>query len=137
MEVLVIGLGWFAGLLITSFTIIPVLIIFRFGIPTARDFTKNGLLKRGNGAIVRYFGSAVLLSIIYIGAFLVAQNWSMFHSGFLLGTAWSAFFGLGRTGINQSNMTDFLKNNARYLTKTGKEFGKANTRVAGDTQGHG
>lgn len=46
-----LGVFWFVGMLITSFTLIPVLIILVFGMPTTQRLEKLKVLKKNNGIV--------------------------------------------------------------------------------------
>ena len=110
-------MGWLIGLAITSFTLVPIMIIFFFGIPTTRRLTKDGTLQVGNPIIKNYFISVLILGLIFAGAWWVISNF--FPSllvGFWIGAVISVFLGLGKSGANDNNLSDYLETNKKYIS---------------------
>ena len=117
METLWLFIFFFVGLMVASFTIIPVLIILFFGIPLTTKLEKKGLLKKGNGIKRGYMLNIIAFPIVYYGIY-----WTISHFfpvgtvGFLVGTASSLFFGLGQLGTNKNNVSDYFEVNKRHFT---------------------
>ncbi len=110
-------MGWFIGIAITSFTLVPIMIIFFFGIPTTRRLTKDGTLQAGNPIIKNYFISVLILGLVFTGAWWVIGNF--FPSllvGFWIGAVISVFLGLGKSGTNENNLSDYLETNKNYIS---------------------
>lgn len=107
---------WIIGLGITSFTIIPIFIIFFFGIPTTKKLEKINMLKENNGIIKRYFFSILILFIIFLTSIMI--TFLFFKTGFggFLGGAIISLFGLGKIGKNKNNIDDYIKVNERFFT---------------------
>lgn len=112
MEFIFLFIGWLAGVFIGSFTLVQILIIINFGIPITRKFTKEGQLKDENHIIRNYIISTFILGCIFLGAWLVISNF--FPSllvGFWIGAAFSVFLGLGKSGKNSNNISDYIETN--------------------------
>src|SRR5690606_22078069 len=107
---------WLVGLGVTSFTLIPILIIFVFGIPTTRRLEHMKLLKENNGIIKGYLITISLLSSVFFVASLV--TFMLFQRGvvgFLIGIGMTFLFGLGQIGKNQNNVRDYVEVNKRHF----------------------
>lgn len=103
---------WIVGLVVASFTIIPIFIILAFGIPTTKRLEEKGLLIKGNNIINNYKRSMVLLTLVLIGAYFLI-NWFN-PSGtipFFIGVGSSLVFGIGQIGKNKNNVGDYLETN--------------------------
>ncbi len=104
------------GIFITSFTVIPILIIIFFGIPYTLKLERLGMLKNDNGIIRGYIISTLLLSTIFIGVTYLVYRFA--NSGFI-GYAISVIFvvilGIGKVGNNRNNLSDYTETNKRYL----------------------
>lgn len=100
------------GLGVTSFTLIPILIIVRFGIPNTKYLERLKSLPKDNHIIRGYLFSTILLGGIYFllfgGTVILSQ---MLHSGYILGTVGALLLGLGKTGNNPQNASDYLERN--------------------------
>jgi hypothetical protein len=110
------------GLMVASFTLIPVLIILFFGIPLTNKLEKKGLLKKGNGITRGYMFNIIAFPIIYYIIYWVISHF--FHVGtvgFLIGTASPLFFGLGQLGANKNNVSDYFEVNKRHFTAEPEE----------------
>ena len=105
------------GLLVASFTIIPVLIILFFGIPLTNKLEKKGLLKHKNGIKKGYTFNVIIFPLVYLGILWVINNYFPAGTmGFLIGTGSSLFFGLGQVGANKNNIADYFQVNQRHFT---------------------
>ena len=107
------------GLMVTSFTLLPVLIIFNFGIPFTNKLEEKKVLNKNNGITRRYLISALILSVIFITMLFVTYNY--FPAGLwglIIGGGMAIMFGLGKIGENESNVADYFKNNEQHLNKT-------------------
>jgi len=103
---------WIVGLVVASFTIIPIFIILAFGIPTTKKLEEKGLLIKDNKIISNYKRSMALLTLVLIGAYLLI-NWFN-PSGtipFFFGVGLSLVFGTGQIGKNKNNIGDYLETN--------------------------
>lgn len=81
MAVVLFAVFWFVGLIVTSFTLIPILIIFVFGIPTTKRLEKLKVLKPNNGIIKRYFVTITILVLIFLAMFIITNK--IFPSGLI------------------------------------------------------
>jgi hypothetical protein len=101
MEFLWFFVFYFVGLMVSSFTLIPVLIILFFGIPLTNKLEKKGLLKKDNGIKRGYTFNIIAFPVVYYGIY-----WAISHFfpvgtvGFFIGTATPLLFGLGQLGAN-------------------------------------
>jgi hypothetical protein len=114
----ILGFGfWFLGLLIASFTLIPILIILAFGIPTTRRLERLGVLKKGNGIVKGYMVTMVILPIIFIAVVWLTLTFVPNGIiGFAIGTGMTFLFGLGKIGRNLNNVRDYIETNQRHFT---------------------
>jgi hypothetical protein len=112
MVFIIFTIGAMVGLGITSFTLIPILIIIRFGIPNTKFLEKHKSLPKNNHIIRGYLISVMLLGGIYSLLFWGTEALSqMLHSGYLLGTIGTLILGFGKTGNNPQNASDYLETN--------------------------
>ena len=126
MYFLLLFVGYLVGLAAFSFIAIQILIVFRVGIPLTRSFTAKGLLVTPNPILKQYCISIViLLSIFTLAIWLVHKfGGEAFVIGFYLGSTFSFFKGIGQTGLNETNVKEFISNNARYLLNQGNDTTK-------------
>jgi hypothetical protein len=119
----VMGFVFFlVGLAITSFTLIPVLIILFFGIPLTNKLEKKGLLKKSNGIKRGYMFNIIVFPIIYIVIFWAISRFFPYGTvGFLAGTILALFFGIGQLGTNKNNVSDYFEVNKRHFTAEPEE----------------
>lgn len=99
-------------MLVTSFTLIPVLIILAFGIPTTQRLEKLKVLKENNGIIKKYFISLLILSTVFLAMIFITN--SVFPNGLigiLFGGGMACLFGLGQIGRNEKNIQDYIETN--------------------------
>lgn len=116
MSYLIFFISWFAGLFIFSFTIIPILIILIFGIPTSNRLEKLKVLKPNNGIAKRYVVSSLVLGTMFFALIWLIN--SVFPSsmiGFLFGGGIVLLFGIGKLGINEKNIEDYIESNKKYF----------------------
>lgn len=118
MEFIIFAVIFFVGTIIASFTIIPLLIILRFGIPFTKRLEKKKILIENNGIIRKYLVSflilsTIILTTILITYFLFPQN----LVALVMGCGLSFLFGLGKTGENENNVTDYFTTNKNKLNE--------------------
>jgi len=107
---------WFIGLIIFSFTAIPVLIIFVFGIPYTLRLREKGALIKNDKIIRNYLISVTILSIVFIiVTFCIYKFFGNGMIGYFIGCLFSFFGGIGKLGGNPSNISDYLETNKRYF----------------------
>jgi hypothetical protein len=92
MEFVWLLIFFFVGLMVASFTIIPVLIILFFGIPLTNKLEKRGLLHK-NGIKKGYMLNLIIFPLIY----------------------------LGQVGTNKNNVSDYFETNKRHFTASQEE----------------
>jgi len=116
MEYIYLLAGWFMGLIIGSFCLIPVAIILFFGIPFTKKLTKEGSLSKDNPIIKNYLKSVLILLLVFglvtWGASYLSQP---IFIGYAVGLGTTLLFGLGKSGSNRANMSDYLETNKRYF----------------------
>lgn len=116
MTFIIFTIFWLIGLGVASFTLIPVLIIFAFGVPTTRRLEKMKILKENNGIVKGYLITLIMLPIIFLATaiitFLFFPNGII---GFLIGTGMTFVFGLGQIRKNKNNVTDYIETNKRHF----------------------
>lgn len=103
---------WILGLIITSFTVIPILIIIFFGIPTTLKLERLDALKHENGIVRKYAISALILSSVFtVIVFVVFFFFPTGLPGLLYGGGMAMLFGFSQLGANRSNVSDYLETN--------------------------
>lgn len=111
---LIIPLGAIlVGFLLGSFTLVPVIIILRFGLPYAVHLRRQGVLT-STTPIRNYAISLGLLSLI-IGAAVVFFATKWYGALFVGGLATPAIMGRHALGRNAANLSDFWIANKRFL----------------------
>ncbi len=123
MYFIIFSIFWIVGAVITSFTLIPILIIFFFGIPATQKLEKLNVLKKRNGIIRQYSITILILITVFMGMFFITNNvFPNYLFGILFGAGMALFFGIGKTGRNQSNINDYVQTNFRHFTKSPEEI---------------
>lgn len=113
---------WFIGVLVTSFTLIPVLIILVFAIPTTLKLDKLKLLKVNNGIVKRYLVSLTLLTLIFLVMIIITFNvYPKGLIGLLFGGGMAFIFGIGRIGRNEDNIIDYIQLNKERFFVTAEK----------------
>ena len=103
---------WLIGLGITSFTLIPILIIFIFGIPTTRMLEKLQLLKIKNGIVRRYSISLVILTTVFIITIIIIfKVYPNGLFGFFFGGGMTFLLGMGSLGKTEGSIEDYIATN--------------------------
>lgn len=123
MIFILIAIFWLIGLGVTSFTLIPILIIIAFGIPTTKRLEKLKVLKPANGIVKRYYISLVLLSIVFLA--MIAITSALFPNGLigiLFGGGMVFLLGIGQVGRNEKNISDYVEVNKEYFLGTPGEM---------------
>jgi hypothetical protein len=116
MNILPFGLGFIVGMLVTSFTVIPCLIILVFALPHTAKLKKQGLVKPQSDIVKNYLISLVLL----MGIFTIAIALITFFApsltiGFVVAIVITVLLGSGNLGENESNSSEYLTKNQQYL----------------------
>lgn len=118
MGFILFSIFFFVGLIVSSFTFLPVLIIFFFGIPTTKKVDGLGYLKSGNKIIRNYLISSLLLSTIFVTVYwLISTFFPIGKIGFIFGLGATLFFGLGKIGKNKENVSDYVETNQKNFTE--------------------
>lgn len=119
MQILLFTVFWLIGLFVTSFTLIPVLIILAFGIPTTRKLENKKVLKENNGIIKSELISLTILITVYLVMILIV-NWVFPNGmiGILFGGGMVFLFGIGQIGRNEKNIQDYVETNERHFLKS-------------------
>ena len=100
---------WLIGLVITSFTLVPILIILFFGIPATKKLEKIKMLEENNNIVKRYLISLIILLMVFL--IIIIITFLFFKSGFigfLVGVGMTFLFSLGKLGKNQNNIGDYM-----------------------------
>jgi len=116
---LLIFIGFFVGLFVSSFGLLQALICIFFGIPTAKRLTRQGVFVNPNPIARKYVLSASILSFIFVGISFAVYSFApeAIFTGYVAGAVVTVIFGLGQIGGNKNNVSDFLETNAKYLSK--------------------
>lgn len=113
---------WLIGLVITSFTLVPILIILFFGIPTTRKLEKIKMLEENNNIKKRYFISIIIFLLVFLITIII--TFLFIKSGFiglLIGVGMTFLFSLGKLGKNQNNISDYVEVNKRHFRSSLEE----------------
>ncbi len=103
----------------TIFTLIPILIIIKFGIPFTKTLEKKKVLNQNNGIIKGYLFSLLILFIFFLATlFITLFFFPAGLLGLLIGGSTALLFSLGKLGENESNVSDYFKTNEQHLNKT-------------------
>lgn len=117
MNFLITCLFLFIGMIITLFTVIPILIILRFGIPLTKKLESMSLMTRKNGLNSRYRMSLIFISIIYFVIIKLIETYvSVGFNGFLVGAVLAILMSFNKTGRNSDNFSDFVQTNEKSFT---------------------
>lgn len=114
---LVAILFWFVGLMVSSFTLIPICICIFFAFPFTRHLAKNDALVANHPIYKNYTVSVVVLTVIWLVVFgLIAVFGSTSAlRGFIGGAVVTLLFGIWKTGKNQNNLSEYLEKNKTYI----------------------
>jgi hypothetical protein len=117
------GISW----VITSFTLVPILIILFFSIPFTRKLKKIRVVKSYK-PIYRNLLSILILSTIWILLAWLIGRYTNYFFAYIFGTIVVLLFSLGSVGENESNVQDYFKNNEDCLDekKVDEMYKKAN-----------
>jgi len=113
---IIITVFFLIGVGITSFTLLPILIVLVFGIPTTKKLEKMKLLKEKNGIIKGYLASLLILPIIFLVTILITI--SFFPSGlawFLIGGGMVLLLGIAQIGKSDGNIRDYMETNKQHF----------------------
>jgi uncharacterized BrkB/YihY/UPF0761 family membrane protein len=123
MNYLLFCLFWIIGLAITSFTLLPILIIFVFGIPITKKLERVKLIKPNNGIVKKYFISVVILITIFTVCYQLIKSFIPNElSAFIIGGVLSIIFSIGKIGNNRDNLKDYIETNKRSFTVSEDEL---------------
>ena len=123
MSYLLFCFFWMIGLVVTSFTLLPILIIFVFGIPITKKLERVKLIKPNNGIVKKYFISVVMLIAIFIICYQLIKSFIPNElSAFIIGGVLSIIFSIGKIGNNRDNLKDYIETNKRSFTVSEDEL---------------
>jgi hypothetical protein len=109
------SISWILSIFITSFTVIPLIIVLRFGIPITYKLDKSLGVDNSKTIIKKYKLSIILLSTIYLLVALLTYFLSQTaFRGFLGGSVIALLLGIGKTGQNNQNIKDYAETNYLY-----------------------
>ncbi len=135
MEFIIFTIFFLIGLAIASFTIIPILIILKFGIPFTKTLEKKGVLNKNNGIVKGYLITLLILPLIFLSAITITFIFfSTYLIGFLIGVGMTLLFGIGQIGENENNIKDYFQTNEKHLNNTnidklyGQSLGKGESK---------
>lgn len=115
---LLFTLAWIAGGFIGAFTAVQSLIIIRFGIPLAVRLN-NKRVMNSYAPVKRYIVWFLLLSfVLAISIVVVFTYFPNYKFPYLLGLTLAFLYGNNAARLNKDNLTDFLRTNAKYLTRS-------------------
>ena len=118
MNFIAASIFWLIGLFVTSFTILPILIILRFGIPFTKELEEKNLLVENHKIIKNYKTSIILLlSIFTILTIILFFTTESGFRGFIGGCIMALIIGIWKTGKNKSNIADYMQTNDRFFKK--------------------
>lgn len=123
MNFIIPTLGVITGLFVSLFTLLPIGIIFIFGIPMTRELTQQKYLKPDNPIVKRYINSVVLLTIIYFGiSYAIYTFFPEAARGFTIAAIAVLVISAGKMGKNANNIQDYIETNYNHFTDEGKKM---------------
>lgn len=110
---------WIIGIFLTSFTLIPALIILRFGIPFTKTLEAEGKLKLEHGITKKYTRSLIILFLVFVlVASLIHAYFPTYQFWFLFGSGIALLTGFGKTGYNDNNHRDYWDSNKDLMVRS-------------------
>lgn len=123
MDIVYFVIGWFVGLFITSLVLVQILIILFFGFPVTRKLQKAGLLSDNNNIQRNNVISLIILSVIFIGAWLIiSYAFPGIKIGFIFGGGMILLMSIGKCGMSTNNLSDYIQSNQRFLKVSSEEL---------------
>lgn len=125
MQFLTSSIFWLFAFALSSFTILPILIMLVFGIPTTRKLARRGLLKENNRIVKGYFVSMAILTGVYLTVLFLVVVFipGSASRGFIGGSFFPVLFGLFQLGRNKNNVSEYLRVNERHFKAPLVEIG--------------
>jgi hypothetical protein len=116
MDFIVACIFWILGLIVTSFTLIPSIIIIRFGIPMTKELEREKMLVHNHTIVKKYLISILVLTMVFaiITGLLYISTEHGFR-GFIGGSIFSLLIGIWKTGNNKDNVDDYMRTNKRFF----------------------
>lgn len=109
---------WTISMFISPFTILSVLIILRFGIPVTKKLNKLNFLKKNNSIIKNYWISLFFLSLVFLGIhYLISKIFGLTYSFCILVGLTMILPGIGKIGVNNENIDDYIRVNKDNFTR--------------------
>lgn len=107
------------GLVVGSFTILPVLICLVFGIQTTKKLERESMLVNNHPIIKRYWISIGILTVIFIVILGFIYIYGSIHAlrGYIGGSALAVIVGIWKIGKNTNNISDYVSTQSRYFTQ--------------------
>lgn len=124
MDVFIAFAVFLLSLALTSFTIVPILIILRVGFPVTKRCDEERMFIRGGAKAIRnrYRISILILAAMFIIPTLLTYFvFDSYTIAFSLGAIWAILSAVRKTGIKINNLADYREVNSRYFTNTGLE----------------
>ncbi|MEK7597577.1 MAG: hypothetical protein AAB441_02930 [Patescibacteria group bacterium] len=114
---------WTISMFISPFTILSVLIILRFGIPVTKKLNKLNLLKKNNAIIRNYWLFLFFLSLVFFGIhYLLSKIFGLTYSFCILVGLTMILPGIGKIGVNNENVDDYIRVNKEDFVKPESEI---------------
>jgi hypothetical protein len=117
VDFLFFAIAWLFGGLIGGLVLGQILIILRFGLPTAIRWYRLGWF-----TTVRPI-SKYLVSLVILSAILVASTWAVlrffrsYEAAYYVGVAIAVLYAIGKSGATSDNMVDFVQSNVAYINQ--------------------
>lgn len=120
MNIVLFCVGFFIGALAFSLGALQILISVFFGLPLTAKLSKTFKNQFRSSAVYAKFA----FTIIFWGVVLSAATYAiielapkMLAYGCAGGAGVCFLFSLGKWGINQNNLLDYMKTNAKYMSE--------------------
>lgn len=110
-----LAIFWTIGTILSSFLLIPPLIILFFGIPFTIELRRKGIITT-LVPVYKYLVSLILLSGLFLLATWAIWNYfPQYFWAYAVGVLIILFSGIGKCGRNKDNIEDYLTNNAEFI----------------------
>lgn len=124
MEFIFTVLFWFLGIIVGGFGLIQIITVARFSIPYTKKLSAQGVLNDSH-IITNSNIKTICLWLLVSGfmSYLVYHNVSELNLwAYMIGIFLSLVFGFGKTGTNESNITQYADSYKQFINLNDKDI---------------
>ena len=115
MNIILFCIASLIGLVVGSLFVIQPLIILFFGIPFTIKLKRLGAIA-GNGPIPMYFGSLIVMPILFSLITWGASSWLPKQMvAYWVGVGFPVLMGLGKCGATPANVGEYIESNSKFI----------------------